>query len=60
MSVNLVMYETRTGLDMEKYGYGKVMNQTCTKIFLRLNKTWTTTFLLTLINTKELYYWCSV
>jgi hypothetical protein len=25
-----------------------------------LNKTWTATFLLTLINTTELYSWCSV
>jgi hypothetical protein len=60
MPVKLVMYETRTWLDMEKYGYGKVMNHTGTKIFLPLNKTWTATFLLTLMNTTKLYFWCSV
>jgi hypothetical protein len=60
MPVNLVMYETRTGLDMEKYGHGKVMNHTCTKIFLPLNKTWTSNFFLTLMNTTKLYSWCSV
>jgi hypothetical protein len=41
-------------------GYGKVTNHTGTKIFLPLNKTWTATFFLTLMNTIELYYWCSV
>ena len=56
----LVMYETRTWLDMARYGYGKVMSHTGTKRFLLLNKTWATTFLLTLMNTAELYYWCSV
>jgi hypothetical protein len=56
----LVMYETRTWLDMARYGYGKVMSHTGTKSFLPLNKTWTATFLLTLMNTTELYSWCSV
>ena len=60
MPVKLVMYETRTMLDMEKYGYGKVMNQTGTKLFLPLSKTWTATFLLTIMNTTQLYSWCSV
>ena len=60
MSEKLVMYETRTWLDMTKYGYGKVMKYTCTKSFLSLNKTWTATFLLTLMNTTKLYSWCSV
>ena len=55
----LVVYETRTWLDMARYGYGKVMRHTGTKIFLPLNKTWTATFLLTLINTTKLYSWCS-
>jgi hypothetical protein len=45
---------------MEKYGYGKVMNHTSTKSFLILNKTWTATFFLILINTTKLYSWCSV
>jgi hypothetical protein len=45
------MYETRTGLDMETYGYGKVMKHTGTKIFLPLNKTWAATIFLTLMNT---------
>jgi hypothetical protein len=56
----LVMYETRTWLDMARYGYGKVMSQTGTKNFLPLNKTWTATFFLTLMNTTKLYSWCSV
>ena len=56
----LVMYETRIGLDMARYGYGKVMIHTSTKIFLPLNKTWTATFLLTLMNSTKLYSWCSV
>jgi hypothetical protein len=47
----IVMYETKTWLDMASYGYGKVMNHTGTKIFLPLNKTWAATFLLTLMNT---------
>jgi hypothetical protein len=56
----LVMYETRTWLDMERYGYGNVMSHIGTKSFLPLNKTWTATFLLTLMNTTELYSWFSV
>ena len=60
MSVKLVMYETRTWLDMENYGYGKVMNHTYTKIILPFNKTWTATFFLKLMNTTKLYSWCSV
>jgi hypothetical protein len=56
----LVMYETRTWLDMERYGYGNIMSHTGTKSFLPLNKTWAATFLLTLMNTIELYSWCSV
>jgi hypothetical protein len=54
------MYETRTWLDMARYGYGKVMSHTGTKSFLLLNKTWATTLLLTLMNTTKLYSWCSV
>ena len=57
---NIVMYETRTWLDMARYIYGKIMSHTDTKIFLPLNKTWAATFLLTLMNTAELYSWCSV
>jgi hypothetical protein len=45
---------------MARYGYGKVMSHIGTKIFLVLNKTWAATFLLTLMNTTKLYYWCSV
>jgi hypothetical protein len=41
-------------------GYGKVMSHRGTKIFLPLNKTWTATFLLTLMNSTELYSWRSV
>ena len=52
MRVKLVMYETRTWLDMENYGYGKVMNHTGTKIFLPSNKTWAATFFLTLMNIR--------
>jgi hypothetical protein len=59
-SSKLVMYETRTWLDMSRYRYGKVMSHAGTKRFLPLNKTWAATFLLTLMNTTELYYWCSV
>jgi hypothetical protein len=47
----LVMYETRTWLDMERYGYGKVMSHIGTKRFLLLNKTWDAAFFLTLMNT---------
>jgi hypothetical protein len=54
------MYETRTWLDMARYGYGKVMSHTGIKSFLLLNKTWAATLLLTLMNTTELYSWCSV
>jgi hypothetical protein len=57
----LIMYETKTWLDMERYGYGEVMSHTGTKIFLPLIKTWAATFFfLTLMNTTELYSWCSV
>ena len=56
----LVMYETKAWLDMARYGYGKVMSHIGTESFLRLNKTWVATFLLTLMNTIELYSWCSV
>ena len=56
----LVMYETMTLLDMERYGCGKVMSHIGYKIFLPLNKTWAATFFLTLINTTKLYFWCSV
>jgi hypothetical protein len=31
-----------------------------TKIFLSLNNAWIATFFLTLMNTTELYFWCSV
>jgi hypothetical protein len=54
------MYETRAWLDMERYKYGKVMSHTGAKIFLPLNKIGTATFFLTLMNTIELYSWCSV
>jgi hypothetical protein len=57
---NLVMCETRTWLDMARYGYGKVMSHTVTKSVLPLNKTRTEIFLITLMNTIELYSWCSV
>jgi hypothetical protein len=40
----LVMYETKIWLDMEMYGYGKVMSHIGIKSFLLLNKTWTATF----------------
>jgi hypothetical protein len=56
----LVMYETRAWLDIARYEYGKVMSHTGTKIFLLLNKTWAATFFLALMNTTELYSWCSV
>ena len=47
-------------------GYGKVwfekgyVPHKYPMSFLPLNKTWTATFFLTLINTTELYSWCSV
>ena len=56
----IVMYETRTWLDMERYGYRKVMCHTNTNELPTLSKTWTATFFLTLINTTKLYSWCSV
>jgi hypothetical protein len=54
------MYETKTLLDMARYGYGNVMSHTGTKRFLLLNKNWAATFSLTLMNTTKLYSWCSV
>ena len=57
-SNKLVM--SRTWLDMARYGYGNIMSHTGTKSFLPLNKTWITTLFLTLMNTAQLYSWCSV
>jgi hypothetical protein len=52
--------------DHDKVCYGKVwlwkgyVPQKYPMNFLLLNNIWTTTFLLTLMNTTKLYSWCSV
>jgi hypothetical protein len=55
MPPKLVMYEAMTWLVMEM-----LCTTLCPMNFIPLNKTWTATFLLTLMNTIELYSWCSV